>query len=90
MQKVFRQSILNPVTLQDKVQKTVETNAVQLKTELQNKLQSTKQTMAQKADSFKKKLPDTKQFNDHVIAEANELYVEIQNDPTLKHICDAV
>lgn len=72
------------------MQSAIETNAKQLKTEVDNKWVSTKKNMEVKAENLVKKMPDTKRFHDYITAEGNELYNEIQNDPTLKHICDAV
>lgn len=46
--------------------------------------------MEVRAENLVKKMPDTKRFNDYITAEGKKLYNEIQNDPTLKHICDAV
>lgn len=46
--------------------------------------------MLQKSEHFQKKLPDMKPMYQDYVEEGNQLYSEIQSDPTLKHICDAL
>lgn len=68
----------------------METNALSFKTEMGKKMDTIKMNMAKKAETFQKKLPDVKPLNDEIIEEGNKMYAEIQSDPTLKHICDAM
>lgn len=47
-------------------------------------------TMLQKSEVFQKKLPNVKPMLEDYEKEGKKLYSEIQTDPTLKHICDAL
>lgn len=63
---------------------------MQLKTELEKKMQTAKVNYVQRTEQLQKKMPDVRPLADYITAEGNKLYDEIQSDPTLKHICDAV
>lgn len=62
----------------------------QLKADMQKKIVATQQDVKLKFEAFQKKLPNVSGMVDGYVQEGNVLYDEIQSDPTLKHICDAM
>ena len=64
--------------------------STQLKAEMQKKVAATQQDVKLKFEAFQKKLPNVSPMMDVYVQEGNVLYDEIQSDPTLKHICDAL
>lgn len=68
----------------------LQTNMVQFKADFEKKMETTKTEMLNKSSELQKKLPDFSPMLKEYQAEGNKLYAEIQADPTLKLIADAV
>lgn len=84
------QILIVQLNFQNQVNEQFKSGAANLKTQFETKLQTAKADVSLKGEQLQKKLPDLTKLLDAYTKEGNVLYSEIQADPTLKHICDAM